>query len=83
MTNHQQYDEGQQDFAREFAQRLAGMAERLRGHLCDHGIATAMIGVGVQAALLADGDSASVAAWLRGIADELEATPHPECQGNA
>ncbi|MBN9043587.1 MAG: hypothetical protein J0H38_20235 [Rhizobiales bacterium] len=76
------YDEGQQEFTREFAVRLTDMAERLRGHLCEHGIATAMIGVGVQAALAA-GSTASVAAWLRGIADELEATPNVECRGNA
>ena len=27
------YDEGQQEFTREFAVRLTDMAERLRGHL--------------------------------------------------
>lgn len=76
------YDERQQELTREFAARLTDLAGRLRGHLCEHGIATALIGVGVQAAL-ADGGAASVAAWLRGVADELEAAPHLECQGNA
>ena len=73
--NSDHYDDKQQEVAREFAGKLTSFAERLRGHLCDQGIATAMIGVGVQAAL-ASHETDAVADWLRGIADEIEQSPN-------
>lgn len=70
MNTQQDYDDQQQDMARELGQRLDGVATKCRGLMTDHAIATALIGIGVQSALRTM-EPAEVAEWLQSVADEL------------
>ncbi len=69
MTENE-YDNQQQDLARELGHKLESIASKCRGVMTDHAIATSLIGVGVQTALR-QMLPAEVAEWLQGIADEI------------
>lgn len=69
MTENE-YDNQQQDLARELGHKLDTIAMKCRRVMTDHAIATSLIGVGVQTALR-QMPPAEVAEWLQGIADEI------------
>lgn len=75
-------DERDQDRA-ELAQKLQGIAGKcLASGIFDYGdIATAFLAVGVAAAHTCD--PTATAEWLRGIADDLEASPQVGTMGRA
>jgi hypothetical protein len=70
MNQHQEYDDQQQQLARELGHKLDGIVGICRPVMNDHAIATSMIGIGVQTALRTM-EPAEVAEWLQGIADEI------------
>lgn len=53
------------------AMKLAEFAISQRGHIPDHGMATAFIAIGMQLAVYAHGEVAA-AEWLRDVADQVE-----------
>lgn len=71
MTDN--YDDDQQDLAREFAAKLEGFVEKASTFMSPHAIATAMISTGVGVAM-ASGSREATVSWLRGIADDLESS---------
>lgn len=79
---HDQYTTEQQHLAKHLAGKLRETAASLRPAISDHALATALIGVGVEHAVRYMGQD-EIASWLRGIADELDTTPHVDCAGEA
>lgn len=70
MNTNPDYDQEQQELARELGFKFDSIATKCRGLMTDHAIATGLIGVGVQTALRGM-SPAEVAEWLQGIADEI------------